>query len=381
MFYNFTFLFNCGFYLIRSIFRLFTWLTWLMSLARVRALAVRKQRPYTRVGEIPTGQHWWCWGHQSGGRTWLNHPHLVWGGLLVFSNHGCLGWSQILFVKGGRMPCGADARTSAGGVVVRGMMRLVAWCIHGCFGCWCAATRTHARGVFDSACRTRLGGGDRRGWWLMLQSHIVKRRQPGRDTRWSWFVCWCGVCERVDSTSRLVTRSVCESASAVACSASRWSSASVASHGLLCGSLKWYFHLHRQSLKLVSLVPSSAWTVVDWLLMPGLHVRSSRKTMCWSCLATADSIAAAFASQYLPWSRSRARLLSLVSRLTSGLSPRSRAAPRSSIMLRVGSEIQCFFGAWGLPRILKADSCTAHLKVYQAASMFWSPGSRLCRRA
>ena len=141
---------------------------------------------------------------------------------------------------------------------------------------------------------------------------------------------------RLSSTSQLVTGSVCESASGVAWSASRWSLASVASHDLFSRSLKRPFHLHRQSLILVSLVPSSAWTVVDWLLRPSLHVRSSRKTVCWSCLATADSIAAAFASQYLPWSRPSARFLSLVSRLTSGLSPRSRAALRYSIMLRVG---------------------------------------------
>ena len=61
-------------------------------------------------------------------------------------------------------------------------MRLVAWCVHGCFGCWRAAARTHAGGAFVSACRTRLGGGDRQGWWLMLQSHRARRRQPGRYT-------------------------------------------------------------------------------------------------------------------------------------------------------------------------------------------------------
>ena len=43
---------------------------------------------------------------------------------------------------------------------------------------------------------------------------------------------------RQSSTSRLVTGSVCECASGVACSASRWSSASVASHGLFSRSLK-----------------------------------------------------------------------------------------------------------------------------------------------
>ena len=81
-----------------------------------------------------------------------------------------------------RMACGGDVRTIAGGVVVGGMMLLVAWCIHGCFGCCRAAARTHAGGAFDSACRTRLGGGDRQGWWPMLQSHRARRRQPGRDT-------------------------------------------------------------------------------------------------------------------------------------------------------------------------------------------------------
>ena len=33
------------------------------------------------------------------------------------------------------MACGGDVRTSAGGVVVGGMMLLVAGCVHGCFGC------------------------------------------------------------------------------------------------------------------------------------------------------------------------------------------------------------------------------------------------------
>ena len=33
------------------------------------------------------------------------------------------------------MACGGDVRTSAGGVVVGGMMWLVDWCVHGCFGC------------------------------------------------------------------------------------------------------------------------------------------------------------------------------------------------------------------------------------------------------
>ena len=80
------------------------------------------------------------------------------------------------------MACGGDVQTSVGGVVVVEMMQLVAWCVHGCYGCWCAAARTHAGGAFDSACRrSRLGAGDRRGWWPMLQSHRAKRRQPGHD--------------------------------------------------------------------------------------------------------------------------------------------------------------------------------------------------------
>ena len=66
------------------------------------------------------------------------------------------------------MACGGDVRTSVGGIVVGEMMQLVSWCIHGCYGCLCAVARTHAGGAFDSACRTRLDGGDRRGWWPML---------------------------------------------------------------------------------------------------------------------------------------------------------------------------------------------------------------------
>ena len=66
------------------------------------------------------------------------------------------------------MACGGDVQTSVGGVVVGEMMQLVAWCVHGCYGCRCAAVRTHAGGAFDSACRTRLGAGDRREWWPIL---------------------------------------------------------------------------------------------------------------------------------------------------------------------------------------------------------------------
>ena len=40
--------------------------------------------------------------------------------------------SYRLFVEGGRMACGGDVRTS---VVVGEMMQLVAWFVHGCFGC------------------------------------------------------------------------------------------------------------------------------------------------------------------------------------------------------------------------------------------------------
>ena len=33
------------------------------------------------------------------------------------------------------MACGIDVHTSVGGVVVGEMMQLVAWCVHGCYGC------------------------------------------------------------------------------------------------------------------------------------------------------------------------------------------------------------------------------------------------------
>ena len=33
------------------------------------------------------------------------------------------------------MACGGDVQTSVGGVVVGEMMQLVAWCVHGCYGC------------------------------------------------------------------------------------------------------------------------------------------------------------------------------------------------------------------------------------------------------
>ena len=42
---------------------------------------------------------------------------------------------EVVVVQGGRMAYGGDVRTSVGGVVVGEMMRLVAWCVHGCFGC------------------------------------------------------------------------------------------------------------------------------------------------------------------------------------------------------------------------------------------------------
>ena len=45
------------------------------------------------------------------------------------------------------MACNGDVRTSAGGVVIGGMMRLFAWCADGCFGFGCAAARTHAGGA------------------------------------------------------------------------------------------------------------------------------------------------------------------------------------------------------------------------------------------
>ena len=33
------------------------------------------------------------------------------------------------------MACGVSVRTSLDGVVAGVMMRLVDWCVHGCFGC------------------------------------------------------------------------------------------------------------------------------------------------------------------------------------------------------------------------------------------------------
>ena len=33
------------------------------------------------------------------------------------------------------MACGGDVQTSIGGVVVGEIMQLVAWCVHGCYGC------------------------------------------------------------------------------------------------------------------------------------------------------------------------------------------------------------------------------------------------------
>ena len=80
------------------------------------------------------------------------------------------------------MACGGYVQTSVGGIVVGELIQLVACCVRGCFGYLCAAARTQAGGAFASACRTRLGGGDRRERWPMLQSHIAKRRHPGRNT-------------------------------------------------------------------------------------------------------------------------------------------------------------------------------------------------------
>ena len=99
-------------------------------------------------------------------------------------------WVEVIpgrpFVSGGRMACGGGVRTSAGGVVTGGMMRLVAWCVHGCFGCCCQNTRR--RRLWQ-----RMSNTSRRH-----QSHRARRRQPECDTRWSWFLCWCGVCEKLD---------------------------------------------------------------------------------------------------------------------------------------------------------------------------------------
>ena len=68
-------------------------------------------------------------------------------------------------VQGGRAAYGGDVRTSitVGGVLVGKMMRLVLWCIGGCFGCLCATARTHAESTFARARRTRPSAGDRRG--------------------------------------------------------------------------------------------------------------------------------------------------------------------------------------------------------------------------
>ena len=80
------------------------------------------------------------------------------------------------------MACGADVRTSVGGVVVGEMMRVVPWYDS------VANEPTHAGGAFGSVCPTNLRGGDRRMWSIMMQSHIAKPRQPGRDTCWSFMV-------------------------------------------------------------------------------------------------------------------------------------------------------------------------------------------------
>ena len=112
----------------------------------------------------------------------MESAHLVSGQPLGLFQPWMLGLKSKTLRTGKEDGSGGDVRTSVGSVVVGEMMRLVAWCIHGCFGCWCAAARTHAGGTFDSACRKRLGGGDQRRWWPMLQSHRARHRQSGRDT-------------------------------------------------------------------------------------------------------------------------------------------------------------------------------------------------------
>ena len=60
--------------------------------------------------------------------------HLVLGRPLGLFQPWMLGLKSTT-LRTGRMACGGDVRTSAGGVVVGGMMLLVAWCVHGCFDC------------------------------------------------------------------------------------------------------------------------------------------------------------------------------------------------------------------------------------------------------
>ena len=45
-----------------------------------------------------------------------------------------LGLKSKTFRTGREDGSGGDVRTRAGSVVVGGMMLLVAWCVHGCFG-------------------------------------------------------------------------------------------------------------------------------------------------------------------------------------------------------------------------------------------------------
>ena len=154
---------------------------------------------------------------------------------------------------------------------------------------------------------------------IFFSSYVVMEQMQGLVYFWdSW--------DRVLLRTRLVTRSVCESVSGT------WCLFSITLDFGVCWIIEVIFPSTQVVFILVSLVPSSAWTVVDWLLRSSLHVRSSLKTVCWSCLATTDSIATAFAPKYIPWSRPSVWFLSLVSRLTSSLSPRYRAALRSSIM-------------------------------------------------
>ena len=53
-------------------------LIWVKTLARIRVLAVHLQKPFTG-GSQPSGQQWWCWGQQNGGRAWWNQPIWFWG--------------------------------------------------------------------------------------------------------------------------------------------------------------------------------------------------------------------------------------------------------------------------------------------------------------
>ena len=79
------------------------------------------------------------------------------------------------------MACGGDVRTSAGGVIVGGMMQL-SWLL-GTFTDALVADVLLPEHTQEAPLTAHVEHvGDRRGWWPMLQSHRARRRQPGRDT-------------------------------------------------------------------------------------------------------------------------------------------------------------------------------------------------------